>query len=137
MASEWLIDLIKEWVNAQGFLTGSYVPILDDAYCAHGLGDLITDDAYHELDYSPCIPPGVICINLSLGMKADVAGAATYWKSTDSLWFPGKVLMYTQVANIIKRQIIPLAIGADRKVLYKFDNVNWTSITSNIRGYWL
>ena len=53
---QWLIDIIKEWIIAQGYLTKGYVKRDDPVNADFAMGDFTKDGTWHDLDLSSIVP---------------------------------------------------------------------------------
>lgn len=134
---EWVIDIIQEWVQTQGYLTNSYQDRGDPNAWDFVKGNFTIDSAWHELNLSSIIPSGpsatlirffvlppVINMTIELRERGDTNGIAVSVLRTTA----GMVWHDTQ-----------LIVGLDstRIIEYKITAGVWAFIFAVVNGWWL
>lgn len=133
---QWLIDIIKAWVQAQGYLTDGYVNRGDPAIIDFDMGDLIMDWGIHYLDLSAIVPEGVKAVHLFFYFISANAGTCMWLMSSDCVNCWSALGGTTQVAGIEYDKDGPVALGPDRRIKYSAGSPPITSVAILVRGWW-
>jgi hypothetical protein len=109
---QWLIDIIKEIIHGQL----GYFHRGDPGSADFTLGDLTVDNDWHDLDLSAIVPANAQAINLKVNIRANVISNrfAIRRKDVSNEW--NTLVVWTQVANVRKGVLEPVACDADRVV---------------------
>lgn len=134
---QWLIDLIRDWVIAQGYLTIGFVDRGDPPVWEFTILDFTTDGTWREFDLSAIVPDGAKAVTLSVIFMANVAAATAYFRKDGNANDANVSALITQLANVVMQFDIVCPISTDRKLEYKFTNVNWLVILVTVKGWWL
>lgn len=145
---QWLIDIIKEWVlaqgyatqawvQAQGYLTTSFVDRGDPAIEDFNSGDITDDDAWHDMDLSGIVPAGAKAVAISVSMLAVQTGLAFYLRRKGNANAFNVAVGYTQVAYLAKGLDLVVPLDGDRFIQYNAANGNWLVLDVTVKGWWL
>lgn len=132
---EW-INLVKEWVQAQGYLTAGFVNRGDPTVHDFTQATLIQDNAWHELDLSAIVPENAkgVCIYIEA-----IHASAT---KTIMLRKSGNVnetvlsRLRTLVAGLAHYKDATVACDENRKIDYWIQTPNWTLINFTVKSWW-
>lgn len=133
---QWLIDLIKEWIIAQGYLTTSYVDRGDPAADDFTAIDFTRDGTWYTLDLSGIIPANVKAVSLSFITLSGLAGKRARFRTLGNANEFNISLVGIQVANMLIGHDLIIAPDADGKIEYKLDAGGWAIVTLNVKGWW-
>ena len=132
---QWLIDLIKDWVNAQGFLSTAYVDRGDPADKDFAIGDLTVDYAWHDLDLSAIVPDGAKAIQIQIIALISSTTKFAYLRKKGNTNTRNVTTISTQVINKIAISDTLIACDTDRIIEYKIAAINFISFDILIRGW--
>jgi len=133
---QWLIDIVKEWVEAKGYLTGSFVNRGDpDTPDITELG-IIGDDTPQTWDISSVVPVEAKAVLIFIRAKHSIINKYLM------VWADGQVNNFnrsqvtTQVADqaITAEAIVPMS--GTGNIIYKANQLNFDSATITIKGWW-
>lgn len=137
---QWLIDIVKEWIQAQGYLLTSYVDRGDpDAY-DFTVVTFSQVPIWHDLDLSAIVPAGAKSVLFTLQMNADAVGKYFYLRKKGQVEGKNVSLTYTQVADIPTAADIICAVDEDRKVQYLISPENdyeYSVMNLTVKGWWV
>lgn len=134
---QWLIDIVAQRVIDTIGIPPTYIWRGQRAFADWTIAFFDTDATWYEWDMSAIVPAGATAVLLRVVMSADVADALFELKNFDmaSVFFVD--CLRTQVANQVFTYLLPMSINADRKLKYWAENVNWTTISVAVEGWWL
>lgn len=133
---QWLIDIIKEWCIAQGYLTAGFVNRGDPTSDDFAIGDFTLDGMKHDLDLSSIVPENASGVVFILTIKSDATGDWCFWLPSEHIRAYNGSRRRTQVANIIVSADFTLPIGPSRNLKYEFKVANWEIINVTVKGWW-
>lgn len=134
---QWLIDLIKEWVIAQGYLTTSYIDRGDPPIPDFDKFDFIPDDAWHELDLSGIVPAGAVAVALSVILQNIAAGRVMNFRKAGNTGAYNASRNHIDVATLFIVNDNVVSVDADRKIEYYLSTPGWITIGITVKGWWL
>lgn len=134
---QWLIDIIKEWVQAQGYLTTSFIDRGDPGTNDFVTGDFIKGGGWHDLDLSGIVPAGAKAVTGRLQLNNAAINKVIYFRKKGNVNPFNVSLTSTLVANINHWEDIVFSIDSNRKAQYTCSAGVWTAITLTIKGWWL
>lgn len=145
---QWLIDIIKDWivaqgyalqswVQAQGYLTTSFIDRGDPAAVDFGTGDFTKDSTWRDLDLSGIIPAGAKAACATVSMLAVQTNLAFYLRKKGNSNAANVAVGYTQVGYITKGLDLIVALDADRKCQYNISAGTWMVVDFTVKGWWL
>lgn len=133
---QWLIDIIKEWVQAQGYLTTGYVKRDDPAAPDFAIGDFIKDFAWHDLDLSSIVPEHAKKVQMELQVINTFIMKTVHFRpnGNTNTWVSSGV--YTLVAN--NTHEVPIDVGLDEAQIieYRCSALGWMAINLTVKGWW-
>lgn len=138
--SEWLEDLIKEWVQAQSYLTTSYVDRGDPATNDYGMGDFTRDGAWHMLDLSAIVPAGAVAVHLTGSFAAIGVQASIEFRKHGNVNLWNKCLQYIYVSWFTTAFEFVCALDSQRRIDYRFwtqEMGNYQATDMTVKGWWL
>lgn len=144
---QWLIDIVTEWIVAQGYalqswveakgyLTTAFVNRGDPAVADLTDADLSTDGAWHTIDLSSIVPAGTKAVALFCLIFDDAAQSELSFRTNGNVNNSNLSSLYTQVANIINSADVVVPLDANRNIQYKAANVGWIAIEITVKGWW-
>lgn len=134
---QWLIDIIKQWVIEQGYLTTSYVDRGDpDAYDFY-TGDFIRDAALHDLDLSAIIPVGVRAIHFAVLATNTSANRWIWFRKKGNVNPHNRSFIRTQAADVEFSYSDIVEVSSDRKIEYCVQGMSMYKIEFLVRGWFL
>lgn len=134
---QWLIDIVKAWIEAQGYLLTSFVDRGDPAAYDFTKLTLTSDGTWHVMDLSAIVPAGAKAVTLRSDLwNADV-GIHLRMRTLGNTNLYNVSSAITQVAGIIiyNDHIIPL--DTDRKIEYIMPSTTWIAVNITVKGWWL
>jgi hypothetical protein len=125
-------DVALPFLSVNGF-----ADIGDVGSYAFQVGDLTTDGAYHDLDFSalPWVPYGATRVFLTVTVQDDAAGSTITFRKNGNSNEVNNAPCTTQVANVPISYDIEVSLDANRKAEYKATNTTWTTINIAVRGW--
>lgn len=133
---QWLIDLIKEWVQDQGYLTHSFVDRGDPASADWTEATLTVDGNWNELDISSIVPATAKAVLFSCIIRDDAASTICGFRKSGNVNFWNVSQMFTQVANVFYQQDICVAGSTNQKIEYNI-GAGMDTVYLTVRGWWL
>lgn len=144
---QWLIDIIKEWivaegyalqswVLAQGYLTAGFVNRGDPATPDFDAGDFPILFTWTELDLSAIVPANAKSVVFrAMGKHAATAQSLQIRKygNANNNIISG---LHTTVSNLIEEHDWTCAVDSNRKIEYLVSTDGWTLLTLTIKGWW-
>lgn len=137
MSWEAIIDQMKEWVQAQGYLTTSYIERENWANFDFAVGHFNQDGNWHELDLSAIVPAGASAVNLHLKSASTVVGTAIRIRRKGSTSTLYSCVMRIKVALIWHGIKSGFKISTDRKIEYMILMGPYTWLYLTVHGWWL
>lgn len=134
---QWLIDIVQEWIVAEGYIKTSFVNRGDAGAPDFVVANFTRDGAWHDLDLSGIIPAGATAAAAALFIRANVTANTIRFTPSDFAGDDNRTNIITQAAGVSIEQDITLVLNSDRKVRYKATAGNWTAIQLTIKGWWL
>jgi len=134
---QWVIDLVKEWIEAEGYLLSAYVDRGDPAAIDFNLGDLITDSDWHDLDLSAIVPAGAKAVILRVDIMNSSAMSELQLRKNGNSNTQNTSKISTQANNIVFCSDMTVALDANRVIEYEAFPFGWSAITMNVKGWWL
>lgn len=133
---EWVIDIIQEWVQNQGYLTASYVDEGDPLAPQFITPGFIKDGTWRDMNLSLIVPEGAVAAHLGIHVKANAIGINVGFRKKGNVNSANAVIITTQVANldIVGEGIV--TVDANRFIQYNVP-AQVTAIDVVIRGWWL
>lgn len=133
---QWLIDIVLEWIQSQGYLTTSLINRGDPPLWDFLVGDFITDGQWHDLDLSGIIPENVKAISVLAAINATTVGLYVFFrqKGNSNLYNRGDIR--TVVANLWNTGDMTLIPDANRKIQYQTSAATFTAIDLVVKGWW-
>lgn len=133
---QWLIDIIKEWVIAQGYLTDGFVDRGDTFPYDWTEATLDLDGQWHVLNVSTIVPAGARAILFRLQIKAPDINRKFFLRKAGHVLPPNRVTAMTTVADVATWQDVIVAVGDVRWVEYYAHPVTWSTVRLHIAGWW-
>jgi homoserine acetyltransferase len=99
------------------------------------LSDFTRDYQYHDLDLSGIIPAGTKAVLLWGAFKSDTADCEGSFAQSGHTGEYLKSIRFEPVANIGCNIDCLMPVNTDRKIRYRFSNVNYLYINLNIVAY--
>lgn len=136
MSWQAIIDQMKDWVQAQGYLTTSYVDRGDPAAADYTNATLTVDGNWHELDLSAIVPAGAKAIGISAFLETDVIERFARFRRHGNFNSVNTAAFATQVANLNMAGDLVVNIDSDRKIDYLIDASGFVSFAMAVKGWW-
>lgn len=133
---QWLIDIIKEWVIAQGYLTDGFVNRGDPAVVDYVTGDLIKDNAWHDLDLSAIVPENVKGVALYVSILELHIGTSVRFRKKGNTNPANVSRIYNQVAFEPNATDMTVPCDENRKIQYFASNVDFVILNITVKGWW-
>lgn len=133
---QWLIDLIKEWVQAQGYLTTGFVDRGDPENADFEAGDFIKDSSWRNLDLSGIVPTTAKAVLFALDIIATTTHEKCRFRKKGNVFEKNMSSLFTQVAYISKAADMVCPIGTDGLLEYNIDAATWGAIRFTVKGWW-
>lgn len=130
---QWLIDLVIEAIG----IPPTYVHRGDPADWDFILGDLTTDDAWHELDLSAIVPEGASAVHLHVVVNNANVAAVIQFRDTSQSDVYNVAFCKQFVAAVSNHYDIVQKIDSNRKIDYNAVTVGWAGLYISVRGWWL
>lgn len=134
---QWLIDIIKAWVIAQGYLTTSYIdrgdPAVPDFLCAA----FTFDASWRDLDCSGVVPAGAKAILFTIRLSCNGVGVDVKFRKNGNVNENVIARISPQLANVYICEDFVCACDVNRIIEY-FGYAFYTyDTTLTIKGWWL
>ena len=133
---QWLIDMLKDWVDQQGFLTTSLINRGDPASADFSAFTMIADDAWHELDLSAIVPAGAKGVLMFVDVGNANAGKHARFRPHGNVNEFNVSSLVTQVGGLFYECDRVCLIDADRHIDYYFSAGAWIVRFMTIKGWW-
>lgn len=134
---QWLIDIIKAWIVAEGYIKTSFVDRGDPAAWDYTLNDFTRDAAWHDLDLSGIVPAGAKAIAVFMKIKSNVVGSNLRLRTNGNVNTSNLTELKTQVANVIISFDVVTIPDGNRVVEYYASLAVWTDISLIVKGWWV
>jgi len=134
---QWLIDIIKAWIVAQGYLTAGFVDRGDPTTFDFSKDNLILDGNFHELDLSGIVPEKAKAVLFCLRFNAAIITGRFYFRKAGNVNVLNVSRGRVEVAGVDDSDDYVCPISSDRKLEYMFTYVPWTMIFFYVKGWWL
>lgn len=134
---QWLIDLVKEWIIEQGYISASYVDRGDPAAYDFTQATLTQDNAWHDLDLSAIVPAGTRAVNLNLRGRHSSTGKELLFRANGNVNYHNASGLRTVVGSLYLYNEITIALDSNRIIEYKAMSPNWTNISISVKGWYL
>lgn len=132
---EW-INLVKEWVIAQGYLTAGYVDRGNAPAYDFVMGDFVKDGAWHDLDLSSIVPAGAKGVALHLIMAASTISEAVWFRKKGYPDLYNTSVTYVQVAGLINSADKVVALDENRIIEYMITPDTWYTLSVHVKCWW-
>lgn len=132
---QWLIDVIKDWINTQGFLTSAFVDRGDPAAPDFTDVNFIQDDAWHEIDLSAIVPDNAKAVILTAVTLSDTATSSFTLRKNGNVNDTSVSRILTPLANTAFVADLTCPISTNRKLDYNAQNVTWHVLTLTVKGW--
>ena len=130
---QWLIDIIAERVGERiGWRRRGQVEDPD-----FFLGNLIRDNAWHDMDLSFIVPSGADAVAMSVRLSSSGAGKAIRFRHPGVSTEHPRAMETTQLANINYWSDMMVSCDVDRHIQYRISTDPWNNIEITIKGWWL
>lgn len=136
MLGEWIIDIIKEWVGDQGFLTAGFVDRGDPAAYDFLAGDLTLDGSWHVLDLSGIIPAGAKAVGISLQIQNTAVSRFCYFRKFGNASTINVSVSISQGANIFFGSDISCPVDTSGRIEYAFFGGGWSFVSITVKEWW-
>jgi len=134
---QWLIDIVKEWIIAQGYLTTSFVDRGDPENYDFLKASFTTDGNMHDLDLSSIVPSNAKAILFLLDISSPIIHREGHFLKKGNNWLRNTCGLFTQVSNVAIKADMVCPIGSDGYLQYIFADVWWNKIDFVVKGWWL
>lgn len=145
---QWLIDIIKEWVQAQGYALESWVEAkgyLTTGFVDRGdpvdedfdITDFTCDNTWRELDLSAIVPAGAKAVSLYFTTRCSVIQKYWSFRNADNVNLNNISRIRPQIANFFDAGDFTVPVSTNRKIHYNCsDGCVWT-VFLTVKGWWL
>jgi len=134
---QWLIDIIKDWIVAEGYLKSSYIDRGDPFITDFEAGDLTTDGQWHDLDLSAIVPAGAKAVVFRVYVMNTTAMSDFRMRKNGNSNAKNTSELYTQVGNIVYTADMIVSPDTNRIIEYTAFLFGWTTLSLTIKGWWL
>lgn len=134
---QWLIDIIQEWVQAQGYLTTGFVDRGDPLSHDYALGDFTKDGAWHDLNLSSIIPENAKGVALHVIGLANTTNASITLRKNGNTNDVNVSRLITVVAHEFHTADMIVALDTNRIIEYRITPVVWLALSATVKGWWL
>ena len=134
---QWLIDIITDWITAQGYLTTSFVDRGDPADYDFIESDLTLDGNWHDMDLSGIVPDGAKAVSIRIDTITGTATAYSAFRKKGNTNESNSANALHPIANNANSTDLLCPISDARFIQYKFQSVPWFYIVISIKGWWL
>lgn len=133
---QWLINIMQEWIAAEGYLKSACVYRGDNAAWDWETGDFILDGNWHHRNLSAIIPPEAVAVSLKINLRASIANASFSVRKDGSVNAINNLRVWTQAANIKLGGVFTVFPAADRVIEYQGTNAVFDLCNMNVNGWW-
>lgn len=134
---QWLINIIKEWCIAQGYLTASFVDRGDPIEPDFELEDFTTDEHWFDLDLGLIVPDGAKAVLLAVEIMSTFAGADLSFRKKTNTGDYNISRTITAIADVPVAADLVCPCSTERVIQYYGEDVTWTRIDLTVKGWWL
>lgn len=138
--TEWALAqgwTTKAWVQAQGYLTTSFIDRGDPATPDFAVGDFLQDGAWHEKNLSAIVPVEAKAILIRLKLTGPVINSSVAFRERGNFNEENVSKATIQVAPIETNQDMVFSIDPTRIIDYKASNVVFFEIELTVKGWWI
>lgn len=136
MALEWLIDLLKEWVIDQGYLTNGFVDRGDPVAVDRALGDFIIDGGWHKWDLSAIVPAGAQGVALGVAFLPLFVSRTIEFRRNGNANTANRVYLASAVAGPLVGVDAICSIDENRLIEYRITPASFALVTVVIKNWW-
>lgn len=130
---QWLIDLIIEKIG----IPPVFIDRGDPATADFDEGDLIANDAWHDLDLSSITPNGAKGVCLYISMFPPGVTHYLYFRKKGNVNFSNISGVISEIAGVISDHDITVPLDADRKIEYLLITGYAGTLTITVKNWWL
>lgn len=134
---KWLIDIVKEWIEAQGYLTTSYVDAGDRTMWDYKTVNFTRDGAWHDLSLVARVPEGAKAVHLMLEIKSSAVQKAVRFRKKGNIHIWNKCYYVTQIVDFAVSGDCIVTPDANRVIEYWASDETITMMQMIVRGWWL
>lgn len=134
---QWLIDIVKEWIVAEGYIKTSFVDRGDPAAWDFIVGNFTRDAAWHDLDLSGIVPAGAKAVAVFGKITTDAVGSVFRLRKNGNANAFNLTELRTTVANVSASYDIITIPDANRVIEYYASVANWFDISLVVKGWWV
>jgi len=134
---QWLIDIVKQWVVDQNYLTTGFIDRGDTPDQDFKDADFITDGSWHEMDLSGIIPLGTKAVSIYLYIIDNLTNSYLQFKTRGNVYHYNASQLRTQVANLYNDADLVVIPRSDLKIQYRATNTTFSHIRLTVKGWWL
>lgn len=134
---QWLIDIIKSWVQQEGYLTASFVDRGDVSAHDWRTADLTATGSWQGLNLYPIVPIEAKAVLMGVTLKNTLSGS----------WFKLRTMGNLYSINVSERRTILdmvqltwdmiVAPNGSGEIEYAASSGGWHDIDLVVRGWWL
>ncbi|MBA7654814.1 hypothetical protein ES703_62707 [subsurface metagenome] len=145
---QWLIDIIKEWIVAEGYALESWV--LAKGYLTHSFVDrgdpvgpdwqlvsFTVDGTWRDLDLSSIVPAGAKAVLFNLGMISGSMSSFFELRKKTNANNIVRTFSNVQVASVVQGYDLVTACSDARIVQYKATSPGFLALELVVKGWWL
>lgn len=133
---QWLIDIIKEWVIAQRYLTTSCVHRGYTSTWDWFVLDFIKDGAWHDLDCSSIVPQGAKFIVFAYQVQATAVAKKFFLRCKGDITGPVRSAVSTTTAFLSFYGDMVCACDDNQQVQYWITPDTWLALGLVVKGWW-
>lgn len=134
---QWLIDIIKKWIVAEGYLLHSFVNRGAAAVPDKVVGDFTKDGIPHVMDLSGVVPPEAIAIAVRVKSLCAVTNAyLKFWRPADGLQ-ENRAEIISQFTGVPITKDVIIGVSPIGGISYVIENLPWSIIDFTVKGWWL
>ncbi|MCK5616725.1 hypothetical protein KAR91_83460 [Candidatus Pacearchaeota archaeon] len=134
---QWLIDIVQEWIVAEGYIKTSFVDRGVAGDYDFDKGDLTEDGNWHNLDLSSIVPAGAKAVLIRGVVEDNLIGIEFLLRSHETPSTHNVSAILTQVAFVGMALDMIVHLDSNRIVEYKATNTIWSEIGLTVGGWWL
>lgn len=134
---EWVIDIIQNWVQAQGYLTNSYVDRGDPGPFDFFQANFTIDSAWHELDLSAIIPAGPSATLMRFFVRPPVINMTIELRERGDANVAAIAVLRTTVGMVWHDALLIVGLDSTRIIEYKITAGVWAGLFAAVNGWWL
>lgn len=156
---EWVIDIIKEWVEGKGYATQAWVTAKNYAteawvtakgYLTHSYQDrgdppgwdffqasFTIDSAWHELDLSSIIPAGPSAALIRFIANPPVINMTIELRERGDVNVAALSVLRTTVGQVWHDTQLIVGLDSTRIIQYRITAGVWSGLFAVVNGWWL